>query len=69
MVKNRLLEIRLSRGYKFQKDFAQFLEIPRNQYSRYENNSVQPSVEVLYNISKKLNCHIEEIIVVESDDN
>lgn len=62
MIKNKLLEIRLQKGYKFQKDFAELLGIARNQYSRYENNSAQPSLEVLYDISKKLNYHMEDLI-------
>lgn len=62
MLRNRLLEVRLKMGYKFQKDFAEFLGIARNQYTRYENNSVQPSLEVLYDISRKLNCHMEDLI-------
>jgi transcriptional regulator with XRE-family HTH domain len=66
-VKNRLLEIRLSRGYKKQKDFADFLGISQYQYNRYENNVVQPSIEILYNISKKLDCKMDDIIYGESN--
>ncbi|WP_423231060.1 helix-turn-helix transcriptional regulator [Clostridium magnum] len=64
-MKNRLLEIRLKIGYKKQKDFAEFLDIATNQYSRYENNSVQPSVEQLCKISKKLKCTMEDLIIYE----
>nr|WP_208459942.1 helix-turn-helix transcriptional regulator [Clostridium botulinum] len=52
-------------GYKFQKDFAEFLGISPYQYNRYEKNVSQPSVEILYNISKKINKKIEDIIEVE----
>lgn len=62
MVKNKLLEIRLNLGYKKQKDFADFLEISRPQYNKYENNKEQPSIEVLYKISKKLNIAIDKLI-------
>lgn len=62
MIKNKLLEIRLKLGYKKQKDFAEYLEIARNQYTRYENNQVQPSLEVIYDIAKKLNLNIEDIV-------
>jgi len=64
-IKNRLLNIRLEMGYKFQKDFAEFLGISPYQYNRYEKNVSQPSVEILYNISKKINKKIEDIIEVE----
>lgn len=64
MVKNRLLEIRLKMGYKKQKDFAEFLGINKSQYSKYENNREQPSVEVLHRLAIKLNCHIENLIIV-----
>ncbi|MBN1058597.1 helix-turn-helix transcriptional regulator [Clostridium botulinum] len=64
-VKNKLLEIRLSLGYKKQKDFAEYLEINKSQYNKYENNKEQPSIEVFYKISKKLNKKIDEIIEYE----
>jgi DNA-binding XRE family transcriptional regulator len=61
-INNRLLQIRLELGYRFQKDFAQFLGMSTYQYNRYEKNAVQPSLEVLYNISKKIDKKIEDII-------
>lgn len=67
MLKNRLLEIRLQKGYKKQKDFAAFLELNQWQYNKYENNTVQPSLEVLYSIAKKLNCHMDDIVYKELD--
>ncbi|KIN79986.1 helix-turn-helix transcriptional regulator [Clostridium botulinum] len=66
-IKNKLLDIRLEMGYKFQKDFAEFLGISPYQYNRYEKNVSQPSVEILYNISKKINKKIEDIIEVEEN--
>ncbi|EJP6471344.1 helix-turn-helix transcriptional regulator [Clostridium botulinum] len=66
-IKNRLLNIRLEMGYKFQKDFAEFLGINPYQYNRYEKNVSQPSVEILYNISKRINKKIEDIIEVEEN--
>lgn len=62
MVKNRLLEIRLKLGYRYAKDFAEYLEINSQQYSRYESNKSQPTLENAYKIAKKLNIKIEEII-------
>lgn len=64
-VKNRLLEIRLSMGYKFQKDFGEFLEIDPNNYNQIENNKKQVSLEVALKISQKLNLHTDEIFKLE----
>lgn len=61
-MKNRLLEIRLKKGFKYQKDFAEYLQLSRPQYSKYENNIEQPSIDVLYKIAKKLNLKIDDII-------
>ena len=66
-MKNNFLKIRLERGFKYAKDFAKFLEINNQQYSRYEANKSQPSLEVLYKSSKKLNIHMEEIIYFEEE--
>lgn len=65
MVKNRLLEIRLKLGYRYSKDFADYLEINSQQYSRYESNKSQPTLETAYKIAKKLNIPIEELILSE----
>jgi transcriptional regulator with XRE-family HTH domain len=62
VVVNRLLEIRLRRGFKKQKDFAEFLELSRPQYNKYENNVEQPSVEVLYRIARKLDIMMDDIV-------
>ena len=60
MIKNRLLEIRLNLGYKYAKDFAE--NINNQQYSRYESNKSQPTLETAYKIAKKLNIRIEDLI-------
>lgn len=62
MVKNRLLEIRLKLGYRYAKDFAEYLDINNQQYSRYESNRSQPTLETAYKIAKKLNIRIEDLI-------
>lgn len=67
-IKNNLLEVRLQMGYKKQKDFAEFLGIHKYQYNRYENNEVQPSLEVMYKIAKKIDRHIEDIIFIENEE-
>lgn len=66
-MKNRFLEIRLRRGFKFQKDFAEFLGINKSQYNKYEKNKEQPSLEVLYNSAKLLGCSMDDLIYIEED--
>lgn len=66
-VKNRFLEIRLQLGYKFQKDFAEFLGLGQFQYNRYERNENQPSLEVILVICSedKLNIDPRELFYRE----
>lgn len=66
-VKNRFLELRLHRGYRFQKDFAEFLELNQYQYNRYERNERQPSLEVVLDIcgTEKLNIDPREIFYLD----
>ena len=61
MIRNRLLNIRLRMVYKKTKDFANFIGIHPNQLGRYENNKVQPSIDIAYAICKKLNMNIDEV--------
>lgn len=65
MVKNRLLAIRLNLGYKKQKDFAKFIEVSQVSYNKWENNSNQPSLDMVLKISKLLNIKIEDIVFLE----
>ena len=67
MIKNRLLDIRLNLRYRKQKDFAEFLGISQAQYSKYENNKEQPSIQVFYKISQKLNISIDDLIENEEE--
>lgn len=64
-VKNRLLEIRLQMGYRFQKDFAEYLGINHKDYNRIENNNKQVTLETAFIISEKLNMKLEEIWYLE----
>lgn len=68
-VKNRLEQLRLSRGFKFQKDFAEYLGISQYQYNRYEKNINQPSLEVLLDICgpEKLNMDPREVCYLVND--
>jgi DNA-binding XRE family transcriptional regulator len=65
MVKNKLLEIRLQMGYKFQKDFAEYLGMEQQDYNRIENNKKQVSLETGISIAQKLNMPLEEIFKLE----
>lgn len=64
-VKNRLQEIRLQMGYKFQKDFAEYLDLSQYQYNRYEQNERQPTLEIALKICHKLNIDPREIFYLE----
>lgn len=48
-------------GYKKQKEFAEFLGIDSNDYSRIENNKKQVSLETAFNICEKIKKSIEEV--------
>lgn len=58
-IKNKFLEIRLKLGYKFQKDFAEYLELSQYQYNRYERNERQPSLEVTLKLCSKEKLDID----------
>lgn len=68
VMKNKFLHIRLQRGFRFAKEFADFLEINNQQYSRYEANKSQPSLEIVYKAAKKLNIPIEDIVYDEQEE-
>ncbi|OBR90691.1 helix-turn-helix domain protein [Clostridium ragsdalei P11] len=68
-IKNKLLQIRLQKGYKKQKDFAEFLSLDSNDYNRIENNKKQVNLETAFNIAQKLNMKIEDIFYKSQDEN
>lgn len=59
--KNSLRKIRHELEIDTQQEMADFLGIKQQQYSRYENNVVQPSLIVALEIAKKLNRPVESI--------
>ena len=61
MVKNRLLNIRLELGYKFQKDFAEFLGMSKKDYNLIENNKKGISLEKALESASRLNLKVEDI--------
>lgn len=60
-VKNCLRKIRHELEIDTQQEMADFLGVKQQQYSRYENNIVQPSLIVALGIAKKLNRPVESI--------
>ncbi|HEY5588831.1 MAG TPA: helix-turn-helix transcriptional regulator [Candidatus Paceibacterota bacterium] len=62
LVKNKLGDIRLKMGFRFQKEFAEYLGLSSWLYNRYEKNVVQPGAETLLLICKKTNLKIQDVI-------
>lgn len=52
-------------GYKKQRDFAKHVGASQVSYNKWENNTCQPSLEMILKISQKLNIKIEDIIYLE----
>lgn len=61
IVKNNLRKIRHELEIDTQQEMADFLSIKQQQYSRYENNVVQPSLGVALEMAQKLNRPVESI--------
>ena len=66
MIKNRLeiirLEMSAAAGREInQTEFSAFLEIGQAQYNRYANQITQPSLQVAFKLSRKLNRPIEKL--------
>lgn len=65
-LKNNFLKLRLRLGYKRSKDFAAYLGINKDQYSRYETNAVEPGIETYYKSFLKIkkldtSIHFEDL--------
>lgn len=58
---NRFLEIRLKKGYRFQKDFAEFLEMERQEYNKLENNKKPLTLKRALIYAPKLGVTVEEL--------
>lgn len=61
MLVNFLKKIRMSEHLMNKKEFATYLDMDDRQYSRYENSTVQPSLEVAIKIAHKLDKNVSEI--------
>jgi putative transcriptional regulator len=65
-VRNKLKDVR--HDFRMNKgEFAEFLGINPAQYSRYENQRSQPSLEISLHISKKVNRTVNELFEVVSE--
>lgn len=54
----KLQTLRKNMGYS-QKEFAEYLEIPRSSMSAYENDHNSPTMEVLINVANKCNVSLD----------
>ncbi len=61
MIRNKLFDLRHAHKMN-QTEFAKLLEIPFNQYNRYEHQHNQPTLENCFKICHKLNIKIEDLI-------
>lgn len=62
MIRNNLEAIRLQLGYKFQKDFADWLGINVSMYCLYENNKkTKPDPNVMFLIYDKIKGRMPDI--------
>lgn len=68
IIKNRLLNLRLERKFKKQKDFAAYLNIKTSYYNKLENNKSTMTIDTLVKIVRKLNITLDEIIEVIEED-
>lgn len=66
-VKNRLLDIRLNKKFKTQTEFAEYIGINRQDYSRIENNKKQVGLLVALEIADKLNIKVDDIFYLEKE--
>ncbi len=64
-VKNRLKVIRHEMRIDYQEEMASLLKIAQGQYSRFENQKAQPTLETALRISTILNRTVNEIFYVD----
>jgi len=66
-LKNRLEEIRKSRGVK-QEELAATLEVSRQTIGSLENGRYNPSIILAFKIARHFDMSIEEIFIYEEDE-
>lgn len=47
-----------------QVEFASFLGVNQSHYNRWENQRLQPTLEMALQISKKLNCTVNDLFYI-----
>lgn len=67
-MKNRLEEIRRSRGVK-QEELAAALEVSRQTIGSLENGRYNPSIILAFKIARYFNMNIEDIFIYEEEEN
>lgn len=63
MIKNKLKSWRHKLEMN-QIEFAKFLGVNQSHYNRWENQRLQPTLEMALHISKKLNCSVNELFYI-----
>lgn len=58
----RLKQLRVLRGYRTARSFAQALEIDENRYTRWERGEVEPSVAMLGKMADMLNVPVDMLV-------
>ena len=66
IVKNRIEEIRKSRGIR-QEEFAKAMGVSRQTISSLETGRYNPSIFLAYNIAKFFGMTIEEVFLFEEE--
>ena len=61
MLNNNLKQIRMKEFMMNKKEFSTYLNVNESQYSRYELNNAQPSLEVAIKVSNKLTRQVTDI--------
>ena len=61
-VKNCLLDYRFKLKIKTQKQFAEYLGVNQQTYNKWENNIVQPPLDILFDIADILGVSITDIV-------
>ena len=63
MLKNKLKSWRHKKEMN-QTEFAEYLEVDKNLYNRWENQKVQPSLLMALKISNKLSCTVNDLFEI-----
>jgi transcriptional regulator with XRE-family HTH domain len=58
----RLKQLRVLRGFRTARAFAQALEIDENRYTRWERGEVEPSVAMLAKMAEVLNIPVDVLV-------